>query len=113
MTHVLPKLLFAVAALLSLQVVAQEYPTKSIRVVVPFPPGGAGDTLARLIAPPVSKALGQNLVVENRTGANTVIATEIVSRAPADGRRLHHAGDGDELHGESVRLQQTAVRHAA
>ncbi len=85
MMHALPKLLFAVAALVSLHVTAQEYPTKPIRVLVPFPPGGAADTMARLYAPPVSKALGQNLVIENRPGANTVIATEVVSRAPADG----------------------------
>ncbi len=76
------------AAIIALNTVAQEYPTRPIRVVVPFPPGGAGDTLARLIAPPMSKALGQNLVVESRTGANTVIATELVSRAPADGYTL-------------------------
>ena len=85
MIRVVPKLLFALAALVSLQVAAQEYPTRSIRVVVPFPPGGAADTMARLIAPQMSKALGQNLVIENRPGANTVIATEIVARAPADG----------------------------
>jgi len=67
---------------------AQGYPVKPIRVIVPFPPGGAGDTLARLVGPPMSKALGQNVVVESRTGANTVIATELVSRAPADGYTL-------------------------
>lgn len=88
MTHVLSKLLFAFLASLLLtaqQVGAQEYPTRPIRVVVPFPPGGAGDTLARMIAAPMTKAMGQNVAVENRTGANTVIATEIVARAPADG----------------------------
>ncbi|MBX3652507.1 MAG: tripartite tricarboxylate transporter substrate binding protein [Burkholderiales bacterium] len=81
----LPKLLLLVAALVPLQTAAQEYPTRPIRVIVPFPPGGAADTMARLIAPQMSKALGQNLTIENRPGANTVIATEIVARAPADG----------------------------
>ncbi len=76
------------AALISLQAGAQNYPTRAIRMVVPFPPGGAGDTLARLVATPMSKTLGQNVVVESRTGANTVIATELVSRAPADGYTL-------------------------
>ena len=85
MRFVTTRLLVAVAALLAFQATAQEYPTKPIRVLVPFPPGGAADTMARLYAPPVSKALGQNLVIENRPGANTVIATEVVSRAPADG----------------------------
>ena len=85
MRFVMTRLLVAVAALLAFQATAQEYPTKPIRVLVPFPPGGAADTMARLYAPPVSKALGQNLVIENRPGANTVIATEVASRAPADG----------------------------
>jgi tripartite-type tricarboxylate transporter receptor subunit TctC len=85
MSFHLPRALLVVAALISFPVAAQEYPTKPIRVIVPFPPGGAADTMARLFAPQVSKALGQNLVIENRPGANTVIATEIVSRAPPDG----------------------------
>ena len=85
MRFVTTRLLVAVAALLAFQATAQEYPTKPIRVLVPFPPGGAADTMARLYAPPVSQALGQNLVIENRPGANTVIATEVASRAPADG----------------------------
>ncbi|MEK6594254.1 MAG: tripartite tricarboxylate transporter substrate binding protein [Pseudomonadota bacterium] len=68
--------------------VAQDYPAKPIRFIVPFPPGGAGDTLARTVAQPLSRALGQNVVVENRTGANTLIATEITARAPADGYTL-------------------------
>ena len=84
----LPRVMLAVAALLSFHVAAQDYPTKPIRVLVPFPPGGDADTMARLFAPPVSKALGQNLVIENRPGANTVIATEVAARAPADGYTL-------------------------
>jgi tripartite-type tricarboxylate transporter receptor subunit TctC len=67
---------------------AQDYPAKAIRFIVPFPPGGAGDTLARTVAQPLSRALGQSVVVENRTGANTLIATEITARAPADGYTL-------------------------
>lgn len=68
--------------------VAQEYPTRPLRVIVPFPPGGQTDVLARALAAPLSKSLGQNLVIENRTGANTVIGTEVVFRAPADGYTL-------------------------
>jgi tripartite-type tricarboxylate transporter receptor subunit TctC len=64
---------------------AQDYPVKPIRVMVPFPPAGVVDVLARVLAPPLTKALGQNLVIENRPGANTVIGTEQVFRAPADG----------------------------
>jgi len=64
---------------------AQDYPAKPIRIVVPFPAGGAVDTLARALATPLQRSLGQNVVIENRTGANTVIGTEQVARAPADG----------------------------
>lgn len=64
---------------------AQEYPAKPVRFIVPFPAGGAGDTQARTVAQPLSRALGQNVMVENRTGANTLIATELTARAPADG----------------------------
>ena len=66
----------------------QAYPVKPIRVIVPFPAGGAVDTLARVLAPPLTRSLGQNVVIENRTGANTVIGTELVARAPADGYSL-------------------------
>ena len=59
-----------------------------VRFVVPFPPGGATDVLARAIAAPMSRSLGQNVVVDNRTGGNTVIGTEVVFRAPADGHTL-------------------------
>lgn len=80
----------ALAAMLSFAAPApaQDYPAKPLRLLVPFPPGGAVDTLGRTIAPPLSRALGQSVVVENRPGANTVIATEIVARAPADGHTL-------------------------
>ena len=74
-----------IAALCSGAVLAQDYPNRAIRFLVPFPAGGQTDTLARVLAAPLSKTLGQNIVIENRTGANTVIGTEQVFRAPADG----------------------------
>jgi tripartite-type tricarboxylate transporter receptor subunit TctC len=67
---------------------AQEFPAKPIRFIVPFPPSGAVDVLARTLGPPMSRALGQSVVVENRAGGNTVIAGELVARAPADGHTL-------------------------
>ncbi|MCB4825544.1 Bug family tripartite tricarboxylate transporter substrate binding protein [Roseicella aerolata] len=57
----------------------------SIRLVAQFPPGGLVDTISRLIAPPLSQALGQTVVVENRAGAGGVIGTDFVAKAPADG----------------------------
>jgi len=67
---------------------AQDFPARGIRIVVPFPPGGAADIISRTLAQPLTRALGQSIVVENRAGANTAIGAEIVARAPADGYTL-------------------------
>ena len=73
---------------------AQAWPAKPIRVVVNFPPGGAADQLARLVGQPLSEALGQPVVVENRGGANGNIGGEVVARAPADGYTLLMSSGG-------------------
>jgi len=64
---------------------AADYPSRPIRLLVPFPPGGGSDTLARIIAPRLADALGQQVVVDNRTGAAGNIAAELVARASPDG----------------------------
>src|SRR5512147_2040493 len=69
-------------------VVAQTYPTKPIRIVVGFPPGGTNDILARIIGQKLGEQLGQSVVVDNRAGANGIIGTEVVAKAPADGYTL-------------------------
>lgn len=65
---------------------AQSYPIKPIRFIVPYPAGGGVDTLARLIAPKLTERLGQQVVVDNRGGAGGNIGTELAARAAPDGR---------------------------
>jgi tripartite-type tricarboxylate transporter receptor subunit TctC len=65
--------------------VAQAYPTKPVRMIVAVPPGGPADTLARLVGPRLSEALGQTVVIDNRPGANGIIAYETAARATPDG----------------------------
>jgi tripartite-type tricarboxylate transporter receptor subunit TctC len=64
------------------------YPEQPIRLVVPFPPGGPADLIARVISEKMSAQFGQPVVVDNKPGANTIIAAEFVARAPADGYTL-------------------------
>ncbi len=67
---------------------AESYPTKPIRLIVPFAVGGLNDVLARVLAPKISEALGQSVIVENRGGAGSNIGTEYVARAEPDGYTL-------------------------
>lgn len=67
---------------------AQSYPTKMIRIVVPFPPGGATDVFARMMAQPLSENVQQQVIIENRGGGNAVIGTEMVAKAAPDGYTL-------------------------
>ena len=67
---------------------AQDYPSRPVRLIVGFAPGAGADVSARLLAPDMSKALGQQIVVENRPGAGSNIAAELVARAPKDGYTL-------------------------
>ncbi len=78
----------ACVALVIAPVQAQEFPSRSIRVIVPFSPGGAVDGPMRLVAQELGKRLGQSVVVENRPGAGATIGTEAVAKAPADGYTL-------------------------
>src|SRR5689334_24316156 len=67
---------------------AQNFPSKPIRVIVPFAPAGPADLQGRLIGPKLTEALGQPIVIENRAGGNTLIGTEITARADPDGHTI-------------------------
>jgi len=81
----LSKIIVFLLAFSVLSIHAQSYPDKPVRIVVGFAAGGAADTTARLIAPSLSKQLGQTVVVENRAGANGIIGAETVATASPDG----------------------------
>ena len=80
-----PALIVAILAFAALPALGADYPTKSIRMIVPFVPGGGTDLLARLITPNLSEQLGQQIVVDNRGGAGSVVGTQLVARAVPDG----------------------------
>ena len=73
---------------IAMPVMAQTFPTKPIRFIVPFPPGAATDLLTRTIAPTFSEGLGQQVIVDNRLGAGGMIGVELAAKAPPDGYTL-------------------------
>ena len=75
-------------ALFVLPAAAQNYPVKPVRIVVPYPPGGIGDTVTRALAQGLGEQLGQTFVIDNKPGASQMIGAEMVARAPADGYTL-------------------------
>ena len=73
-------------------VVAQDYPSRPVRLVVGYPAGGVNDIIARVIAQPLAERLGQPVVIDNRPGANSVLGAENVAKSPADGYTLFSTG---------------------
>jgi tripartite-type tricarboxylate transporter receptor subunit TctC len=81
--------LFAAALVLAIPLAhGQSYPTRPVRLVVPFPPGGSADILGRALGQKLAEGFGQSVVIENRPGAGTAIAAEFVANAPPDGYTL-------------------------
>ena len=78
-------LLLALTAAVTAQDSARDYPTKPVRLIIPFPPGGSNDVVGRMIATQMSERLGKQVVVDNRAGAGGVVGTELAANAPKDG----------------------------
>lgn len=87
-TRVFEHLIYALIALACGSAAAQDFPSKPIRIVVPFPPGGSADVLARTIGVRLSTALGQPVVIDNKPGAGGILGADIVAKSPADGHTL-------------------------
>jgi tripartite-type tricarboxylate transporter receptor subunit TctC len=85
MKKILAAIALAFAASIAL---GQAYPTKPLRLVIPFPPGGSNDVVGRMIAFQLSERLGKSVVVDNQGGAGGIIGTEAVARAAPDGYTL-------------------------
>ncbi len=77
--------------------IAQDYPTKPIKIVVPFAPGGAADTTARMMSEPLSRQLGQTVIVENKPGGGATIGASYVANAAADGYTILYTTPGPQI----------------
>lgn len=89
MRIVLVAYLFAAAALPGSAIAQGDYPSKPVRMIIPFAPGGASDFVGRIVAPKLAELLGQQIVIENRAGAAGNIGMETAAKAPADGYTLY------------------------
>ena len=87
-THFLSHAVFALALVFSAAAPAQEWPSKPVRIVVAYPPGGGIDVLARQLAEKLTRGWGQPVVVENKPGGNTIIATDSVAKSANDGHTI-------------------------
>jgi tripartite-type tricarboxylate transporter receptor subunit TctC len=106
-------LLLAVLLTIAHPVLAQAYPSKTIRFIVGFPPGGTNDIVARLIAPKLAEELGQQVVVDNRGGANTAIASELLVNSPADGHTILMNAPGHATNPALIKLNFDSIRDFA
>src|SRR5215468_6001669 len=83
-----------IAALLGGLALAQTFPTRSIHLIVGYTPGGGNDLIARIVAAKLQEKLGQTVIVENKPGAQSIIAADLVAKAPPDGYTLLVAASG-------------------
>src|SRR6185503_9068786 len=78
----------AIACAVALGAHAQGYPTKPVRLIIPFPPGGSNDVMGRMLANKLGERVSQQIVADNRGGAGSIIGTEAAAKSPADGYTL-------------------------
>ena len=97
MSRLAKLVLAAVCAAVALGATAQTFPSRAIRVIVPFPAGGTADGIARTVAQRMSENVGQAVVVENRSGANGIVGTEAVAKSTPDGYTLLMAPSGHAI----------------
>jgi len=93
---------FAAASLWSIAVDAQQYPSKAIRFIVPWPPGGGADVLSRIVGPKLAEALGQQVIIDNRGGAAGNIGAELAAKSPPDGYTIVFAYAGTHAINPSI-----------
>ena len=84
---------------------ADEYPSKPVKIIVPFSPGGINDVAARVVAAHLTKRLGKQVIVENKAGAGGVVGTEIATQAPADGYTLTVVSIANAIHPALYKLR--------
>src|SRR4051812_39758381 len=94
MTRLLAALFSIVALAAGASALAQDYPAKPVRLIVPYPPGGGTDFFARLVGAKIAEGLGQQMLIENRPGAATIIGAEAAAKSPADGYTILLADSG-------------------
>jgi tripartite-type tricarboxylate transporter receptor subunit TctC len=88
MTRTLKSLFFVFFVVHAFTAAAQTFPTKPIRIIVPYPPGGTSDILARALGPGITAALGQTVIIENKPGATGNVGADFVAKSPPDGHTL-------------------------
>src|SRR4051812_14361020 len=89
---------------------AQDYPSKPVRILVPYGPGGATDIIARIVAQKLTESMGQTFVVENRPGANGNLALEAAAKAPADGYTLLVGNVSTNAINENIYAQTLSIK---
>src|SRR4051812_20412859 len=85
----LSSFIFAVLMGIAGIAVAQNYPTRAVKIIVPYPPGGVTDLFARMVGAQMQESMGQPFLVENKPGASQMVGAMLVAKAPADGYTLY------------------------